>query len=442
MIDKVETFLKKHNIVLKSASIVAAVSTGVDSMTMLDILVSIREKYNITLFVAHVNHCKREQSKEEEKYIKSYCLAHNIKCYTYKLKTSSNKNFQDYAHKERNKFFRLLMEQLRGDYLFLAHHANDNIETIIMRLMRGSNLKGYAGMAPVIRTGHYTIVRPFLEISKSDILEYACLRQIKYYEDETNISDMYTRNRIRKNVIPALFKEHAGILLKFQEFSDTLFSAWDIIEANVNEFIREYVQINKDRIAFSRPDFDKLSPFLKREVLFLLLKPYRFGKCNVEEIVKLIQSRKKNHMLFYKNSFTFVKEYDMVYFYKRKLVKPECDFIVHSTGDYVVNDSISVSVIKNVQFNILKHNEIWYNSAMLPFRIRTRKPGDRILLSTGYKKVKDILIDNKVGIIKRNNVLIIEKDEEILAMIGIAISEHLKKIELKDILIRVEYYEA
>ena len=168
------------------------------------------------------------------------------------------------------------------------------------------------------------------------------------------------------------------------------------------------------------------------------MKEYNLGKANILEIIKLINSRKKNIKYFYKGMFTFVKEYDWVYFYDGNIETPQVDLLIKAPGVYHLSDKIKVNVIKKEYVNISKNEDLWYNSNMLPFRVRSRKAGDKILLAAGYKKVKDLLIDKKIGILDRERILILEKDKEILAVIGIAKSKILKEIKENDILVKVE----
>ena len=150
-------------------------------------------------------------------------------------------------------------------------------------------------------------------------------------------------------------------------------------------------------------------------------------------------SKKKNIKVEYKDSFTFVKEYDRIiilYYLTKPIV---VDLEIDGTKSKIINDTIEINVTKTDGNYIPSNDKLWYNSNMLPVRIRSRKPGDKILLENGYKKVKDLLIDLKVGILKRENILIMEKDEEILAVIGIRKSVNLKKQENNDILINVRF---
>ncbi|HOA77912.1 MAG TPA: tRNA lysidine(34) synthetase TilS [Bacilli bacterium] len=442
MIDRVIDFFEKNKLQLNNKKIVIAVSAGVDSMVLLEIFIELKARFDFAIEVAHINHQVRKQSKDEEKYIKTFCLRHNIKCHLHRLEANDDANFQDYARRERYAFFDGVMKEINADYLLTGHHADDNTETVIMRIMRGSGLKGYAGIAPVVNAGDYLLVRPLSNITKAEIYAYAEMTGVKYFQDESNFSDIYTRNRIRRNIVPSLVAEETDIHDKFREFSETLTGAWEVVATRVGEIINEMIESDGKKISFSRDEFAKLSEFLQYEVLFAILKRYRPSKSNVGEIIKLIHSAKKNLKVYFKNQFTVVKEYGVVSLYDGEIIKPVFDVEISKPGIYAINDSISVNVLKINQMDILKPDEVWYNNAMLPVRVRSRKPGDRILLSSGYKKIKDLLIDKKIGILTREKILVIEKDGEIIAVPGIARSRRLQKIKERNILIRVERYEG
>lgn len=442
MIEQVIAFFEKLNLSLDNKKVVIAVSTGVDSMVLLDVFLKLRERFGLDVHVAHVNHQRRDQAKEEEKYIKTFCLRHNIKCDVLHLEANEGENFHDYAHRARYAFFDRIMKETKADYLLLGHHADDNMETVIMRIIRGSNLKGYAGIAPVVSGDVYLIARPLAAVSKAEIIKYAAAAEIRYFIDESNLSDAYTRNRIRQNIVPALRAEDADVDRKFTEFSESLAAAWEIVAERVNEVIATLVRIDAGKISFSATGFAELSEFLQYEVLFAILKGYSLSKSTVGELIKIIKSEKKNIKVFFKRMFTIVKEYGTVSIHDGEIVKPVIDLVINAPGMYRINDSMSVNVLKIKHLEMLKANEVWYNIAMLPVRVRTRKPGDRILLSAGYKKVKDLLIDKKIGILAREKLLVIEKDGEILAVPGVARSRILQQIEPKNLLIRVETNEG
>jgi len=430
------SFFKNNNLNLMNKTLVVAVSTGVDSMALLVGVNKLKVEYKLDIHIVHINHGVRKESYEEEEYIKELAANNDLKIHVMHLLKNESLNFQSYAREKRYEFFFKVMKEVKGDYLLLAHHANDNMETILMRILRGSNLKGYAGIADVTLMNGFKVVRPFSNILKDDIIDYVNLHKIKYYEDYSNEEDTYTRNRIRKELIPLLFLEERNAHLKFNEFAVVLRSAALIVEEKVNSIIDSFNTVNNS-VSFSAKIFLRESAFIQEEILFSVLKKYELSKANILEIIKLIKSNKKNLKVEMKNSFTFVKEYDKITILNY-LIKPlKIHLVINKEGTYKINDTIDI-IVSKVDSNFLSSKkELWYNSNMLPIVIRSRKPGDKLLLESGYKKVKDLLIDLKVGILERDNVLILEKDAEVLAVIGIRKSIYLKKIKNNDILIEL-----
>jgi tRNA(Ile)-lysidine synthetase-like protein len=319
-------FFNNNKLELKNKTLVLAVSTGVDSMALLQAFLSLKERFCLILHIAHFNHKKRTQSEIEEEFIKEFCLERDIACHIEVMKKKKKGNFQNYARRERYTFFRKVCEKAKADYLVLAHHANDNIETILMRIIRGSNLKGYSGMDSVSTFHGLHLLRPFLEVTKDELINYAELHKIKYYQDESNFDEVYTRNRIRKEIVPILFKEDENVHLKFQYFSDILKEANHLLEDKVSAF-QSLIKTKEDCFSFSSEDFLQLSDFLQVEVLFACLKRYELSKKNVDEIIKLIKSKKKNLKHYFKGKFTFVKEYGIISFYNREIVAPPSIFL-------------------------------------------------------------------------------------------------------------------
>ncbi|MGI6768393.1 MAG: tRNA lysidine(34) synthetase TilS [Bacilli bacterium] len=430
-------FFKNNNLKFKNKTFVLAISTGVDSMVMLQAFLNLKDKFALKLHVAHYNHRMRMQSEVEEEFLKEYCLKNDISCNVESLQEDATGNFQSFARTKRYEFFYKVCASLQADYLVLAHHADDNIETILMRIIRGSNLKGYSGMDEVVPFHNSLLIRPFLRTAKSELINYANLHKLKYYQDESNFDDIYTRNRIRKEIVPVLYNEDQNVYLKFQDFSETLKEANKLLEEKVNNFLNITIK-GGNYVNFSLLEFLKLNNFLRIEVLFKLLKEYELSKSAIEEILKLILSTKKNLKVHFKNQFTFVKEYNKISFYRGLIETPKFDVLIIGPGTYQLSDKISVNVIKKDSIDIPNYADLWYNTNMLPIRLRNRKPGDKILIETGYKKVKDLLIDKKIGILEREQVIICEKDKEILAVLGIRKSSVLKQMKNNDIIIKVE----
>ena len=209
MDENINLVIEKLKQTLKLQKVLLACSTGVDSMVLLDLLRKSLDASQIV--IAHVNHQRRSESAIEETYILSYAKQNHINCYTTKLPHYSGNNFQNWARKKRYAFFLEIAEAEKIDIVLLAHHADDNLETILLRLLRSSSLEGYGGIKEYSNYQGLTIYRPLLNISKDEIIEYAKSNSIKYFEDSSNFEDDYARNRIRHYVLPILKKENPAL---------------------------------------------------------------------------------------------------------------------------------------------------------------------------------------------------------------------------------------
>ena len=299
--DKViTTFFEEKKLKLKNKKILLATSTGVDSMVMLASFLRLRKEYNLDLYVAFVNHLQREQANFEEKYIKNFCEENKLKLAVERLDyLDETENFQNEARKLRYQFFEKVIEKEGIDYLVLAHHANDNLETILMRILRGSNLAGYAGIESVVKFPSYTLVRPFIGVEKADLYAFALRNFITFFEDESNQDPKYTRNKIRKLVDSNLLKVNEQGASKLEEYGETLKAAWRVVSKLVDDFIAKKIS----NLSFDRLEFLALDPYIQEEVIFKVLKEFNLSKENVLEIISLIASDKANIKTYLKQFY-------------------------------------------------------------------------------------------------------------------------------------------
>lgn len=429
MKQKIIQFLEKHNIVLNNQNVCIGISTGVDSTVLLHCLMALKEELNINIILCHVNHGKREQSNIEEQYIKEFALNNDliIEVLHLDLHDIENDNFQGAARLKRLQFFNDVMNKYNCKYLFLAHHLNDDIETSLMHIIRGSNLKGYAGIEEVVyNNDNKIILRPFLTTLKQDIIDYSKQNNIRYFEDDSNNSDCYTRNRIRHHLVQDIFEENESFEKQFLEFKDNILNSYKIVCDVRDQYIKENIEV-LDHIELDISSFNQLSEFMRTEVLFELLKKYQMSKANIKELIKYIESSKANLLINYKN-ITFCKQYNRVIISDKKELSQEnnINIVIDDLGIYDINDEYYLEVktfteedLKKSQISLINLNVIWYNSSMLPIVLRNRQNGDRIKINDGSKKVKDLLIDEKIPVNKRDDLLLLEKDNEILNIFGV-----------------------
>lgn len=423
MENKLINFFNENNLIYQNKTFVLAVSTGMDSAVMFDAFIEFKKKHNINIIVAHVNHHMREQSEIEEKYIVEICEKLNIPCYVKELYFEKEEsNFEATARKLRYEFFINLVSKVKADFLVLAHHANDNVETIMMRIMRGSSLAGYAGMQEVTNMKGVAVIRPFLNVSKEEIINYQREKCVVYFEDESNSSSDYTRNRIRKEIIPKMLNESHDLIHKFSEFRETIYEASLIINSVRDEFINKFVSENNG-ITIDRIEFLKLNNYMREEVLFEILKPFSLSKANIKELIRIIESNVVNYNNKFKGLFNFIIEYGFVKISNQECNKYTGEIIIDKPGEYYLGDKKIVCVLEKNNKNNYNLNEMWYNTTELPITIRYRNDGDKILVNGLNKNLNKLFIDLKVPMSLRDSTVLACKDGEVLMAFGIKKSD-------------------
>lgn len=440
----IERFFIDNNLKLDGKNICVAVSTGVDSSVLLECLRKLKIKYNYNIIICHVNHGQREQSNIEEQYIKQYAIENNmdIEVTHFTNEMFSNKNFQSEARNLRIKFFKEILKKYNTPYIFLAHHLNDDIETSIMRMVRGSSLVGYAGMKDVTTYQDMIVLRPFLKVMKSEIYAYAKTNNVKYFEDQSNSTDHYTRNRIRHDVIPILFDENKNLKQAFLDFKDKINNVTEMINQERDNYIDNFIIKDNNKIIIEIESFNKLSNYIQVEVLFEILKKHQLSKKNIDEILK-IKSSKKPNIIAHIKSLEIIKQYDycIIQEINHDNIENNINIVIDSIGTYKINDEKTLEVIpfsndnyQNDKKILINSNVLWYNSSMFPFVLRNRKEGDVITVGNGTKKVKDLLIDEKIPLNQRNNYLLLTKDEEVLIIFNLRKSSKVLSNKTNDIL--------
>lgn len=404
VIESLKSTLKNND------TIIVACSTGPDSMCLVDLILQLDIKLNV--IIAHVNHKQRKQSDEEYKYIETFCKENNLIFEGKELNNLSTINFEAEARKERYIFFNNLREKYNAKYIITAHHSDDLIETVLMRIFRGSNLSGYSGIK-IIDNNYY---RPLLLTTKDNILVYLKENNIKYYHDVTNDEDIHTRNRLRHNVLPFIKEVFKDSHNKINEFSK------ELIE--YNDFVNSYIN-NKQLINNNCIDLDLLKKeknIIKKKCIEILIENIQkedwleISKDVVSEIISVIDNSKPNVTIDLNNDYVAIKEYSKLYIQKKETNKN----IENEYSDFYEDENY---IIKSGNSSLKNNYVIRLNSKeiKLPLIIRTRRPGDVIdVKNLGHKKVKDILIDEKVPMNMRSNILLVtDQNDEILWIVGI-----------------------
>ena len=306
--EEVYNFIKNKIGLEPNDTIVVGVSGGPDSMALLYILNEFKKKLDLKIVCAHVNHNKRVESEQEKIDLENYCKANNIIFEYIKITKWGDDNFHNEARSVRYNFFEELVMNYGAKYLMTAHQGDDLIETILMRIVRGSTLKGYSGFSRIVDKGTYKIVRPLITVTKDEIMEFDKANGIKYAIDQSNNEDHYTRNRYRHNVLPFLKKEEPNVHKKFLKYSKTLLENNEFIENEANKYFNKV--FNNGNLNIDK--FIHLEKILQSKIIYNILEKiygddlFVICDAHVELIFNLINSNRSNSIVHLPNNLIVI----------------------------------------------------------------------------------------------------------------------------------------
>lgn len=421
-------------------TIVVGCSTGPDSMALVDMLLKIRKKYNLNLIIAHVNHNVRKQSYEEADFLKKYCEENDLVFESMVIEKYGDDNFHNEARNIRYNFFENIVHKYSADYLMTAHHGDDLMETILMRIVRGSNLNGYSGFKYIVDMDEYKIVRPLLHYTKEDLKNYDIKNNVKFYIDDSNDKDKYTRNRYRKYVLPFLKQEDKDVHLKFLKFSNTLNAANKFIVKETNKAIDRVFKDEKLVI----DKFLQEDEFIQKEILYYMLGEYYqddlilVGDKHINLIFDLLKSHKVNSFINLPNDVVAKKSYN--YFTLGRNVDVISSYEIEFNNYVMLPNNHYIELVDSIDGNSNNICRLDSSEITLPLIVRTRKFGDRMAVKglNGTRKIKDIFIDKKISLEKRDSWPIVVDSRGIVVWIpGIKKSKFdKKKTDVYDIVLR------
>ncbi len=399
--NEVYSFLKENLDLTKEQFFVVGVSGGADSMTLLHLLINYIKNSNCHIVCVHIHHNLREESDSEQLFVKKYCEENNILFETTKF-TYEEKFTEKVGREKRYHFFEEILKKYHSKYLFTAHHGDDLIETILMRLLRGSSLKGTCGIEKKSNREFYTILRPLLYLNKEDIYQYVSKNDIPYVEDMSNQDSSYTRNRYRKELLPFFKNENLNAHLKFLEYSEDLSETLDYIQQISQKELENLVENEK----LNYLSFQKLNIVIQKEVL----RQYLFSiyekdidkitRIHFQILMNFINDGIINSSIDFPNHYHVRKDYQFISFERFIEIK---DFY------FLLKDSVELPNkhrIEIIESSEEKSNYVTYlDSSMLelPLIVRNYQVGDTMTIKNmdGHKKIGDIFTNEKVPIGER-----------------------------------------
>jgi len=423
MQDLVKMTIKKYEMLCQGETIVLAISGGIDSMVLLHIFNNLKDSFGLRLVIAHVDHAKRAESKLDRQLIQRVAKTLSI---PFELATlppqTTGENFHHYAHNFRYDFFETVAKKYQATTIATAHHANDHLETVIGSMLKSGNSSAIQGILPKSQLNNLNVIRPLINLQKSDIINYADKYQISYLEDASNNSQIYTRNRIRKNIIPTLLNESPTIIENARKLSDDLKEDEGYFDYVVQNIMNEWkIPINSFDLKAETFDI-KLSVenlvnlhFSIRKRLFKKMFPSLSAR-SLDLLNEKLQKDEPSWKLDIGEGILASKSYDVFGLERHSLSynEEDFDFILELDKEIRLPDGRKMKLmrtnIKKNEFNGTQNTYLCYNMLCMPIRVRGRIDGDKIALKNdlGHYRVKKLMIDKKIPIYQRASWPIVE----------------------------------
>ena len=412
----------------KTDKIALGLSGGVDSIVLFHLLVTKYKESYKELVAFHINHGLREESYEEAEFVENFVKNYNVKFYKKELNMNdlvrdSHTSEEMLARKLRYEAFEEMSSLEGGVKLVTAHHKNDQVENILMRLLSGRSMDYNLMIEEQITIGNLEVYRPLLNILKIDLEQYADKNNLKYYVDSTNFDTDYTRNNIRHNIVPLLNDVNAASFDNLINFSSYYQNINTELKNKVLEAKNDYVISEEEgKIELNK---EKLLKNTKEEVYFLLrdILANNFGIFDVKQralftIIDNLKNRNNNKSYDLKNNLKIISEYNSIYIHKieKKCYNDKIELIIDEV------DINKVYTFHQSNFLITTTNsssEVGFNKEDLPLIVTTKRDGDRIQRGKVSKKLSRLFIDEKIPKELRDKLPVIRNKDGVLGVLGI-----------------------
>ncbi len=438
----------------KGERVAVALSGGADSVALLMILLEVKKQMDIDVLAFHINHSIREESDEEQKYVKKLLDKLNVEAYFFTIDKSvykkSGKSLEEIARKHRYEFFDKKAKEL-SCIVALGHHLEDQSETVLFHILRGTGLSGLIGMKE--RQGNY--LRPLLDYRKKELIDFLKSREIDFVTDSSNFDTKYSRNKIREDIIPYIDRE-LGVdsNKKIHEMSKLIKADEDFLNDYVEKKYNELVLKENDKISLDLKGFVDLSLAIQRRLvrrcifdLYPSLKDISF--INVNDVIGL--SKSENGRINLVNNIIVSRVYN-------KLVFKFDIFDDNAIKEYYIDKEGIVQKL-NIDgkfiINVLSREEFYNKYEKIPNKafkkyfdydkfkrtifLRSRKVKDYISIKGGKKSIKKLFIDEKIPYDDRDSVYLLGSGNSVAWVVGYRIGEEYKVSSDSKKILEIEY---
>ena len=445
MYQKVKAYVKKWHMLQKEDSVIAGISGGADSVCLLFMLLKLQKELGFALMAVHVNHGIRgAEAERDEAYVKRLCRQWNVRLKVYRENVPAYAKEHGMTEEEagrdiRRTCFCKVLKEWGGTKIALAHHENDNVETLLWNLCRGTGIRGLGGIAPV----NDVWIRPLLCVKRQEIESYLKKRGISYCTDTTNADRRYMRNRIRMDVIPYL--EDCVNTESVSHMGKTMERMYEL-EQYILEEVGQYKESCTDwkngRRIIRQTEYTRIPKALRDNVLHAILCETAGRRKDIEEVhVQMLRdlfTKQVGKRIDLPYGVTAIRTYEGVRFEKNI---PEASY----AGDE--NELFSIRVFDREPGNVTFPEKIytkWFDYDIIKntVKIRHRIAGDSIVINRygGRKKLKQYFTDQKVPQEDRDKIWIAADGDEVLCIVGYRQSQKYQITEKTTKILEIQYY--
>lgn len=422
MLIKLNRHLSDNFSFLTGKKLLLATSGGLDSMVMVDLFT----KLPFEIAIAHCNFQLRGmESFGDQNFVQDYAKEKNIPIFVTQFDTEAfakdyKLSTQVAARELRYNWFYELLETEKFDYILTAHHADDNLETFLINLTRGTGLEGFTG----IPEQNEQVIRPLLIFSRNEILDYATENNIQWREDSSNASDKYLRNKIRHDLVPILKELNPHFLVSFQKTQAYLQEAKAMVEDATIMIYQQVAKEKEDKIYFDLKQLKRLPNY--KSYLYQWLNEFGFSAW--EDIYDLVEAQSGKQV--FSDEFRLLKDRHFLILYPINDRDEKEEFLIDK-NQKEVNVPLKLSLCNTDHISITENNSIFVDQDKLKFPLVLRRwqDGDSFYpfgMEGKSKKVSKLFKDEKLSLIEKENTWLLCSDNQIVWVIGIRQDERFK----------------